>query len=109
MVFVDKFPTTICNSLLPAEMYLIKSFVIELSGTDVTTVEIVVVNKPLPCVAATNSLSEVLYLSMCVLTFGKPLLFGIHCVDVPLICEVDHTPNSVARRMPPFPPPDPFN
>ena len=55
----------------------------------------VVLNNPLPCVAATNVLSEDLYANISVLTEGKVVLL-VQTVDVPFIKSVIQTPVSVA-------------
>ena len=65
---------------------------IKLAGVQVV---IVVVHKPLPCVAATNVPSELLYFNISVLTTGK-LGLAFHTVRLPLIESVVITPVSVA-------------
>ncbi len=55
----------------------------------------VVLNKPLPCVAATTVLSNGLYANISVLTDGKDVLL-VQTVDVPFIKSVIQTPVSVA-------------
>src|SRR6267142_5568056 len=64
-----------------------------------------VVNRPRPWVAATTWLSEDLYCSIRLLTFPITAEFSVHMVLVPADTEVDHTPISVANKIPPFEPP----
>src|SRR5690349_14746017 len=75
---VVKPPLTTSNSPAFGEMYLIKSFVITLFETLVTTPARSAVKRPRPCVAATREVFPGRYLTMYTGTLARPLLFAIH-------------------------------
>src|SRR5690348_12508693 len=78
-----------------------KSFVITVLDTPVTTPVKSAVNNPLPCVAATSDVFPGRYFTIYTGTLARPLLLATHWVDVPFMADVVQTPRSVPKIMPP--------